>query len=95
MIKINPKTCMQPKPYRLKTTKNAVYNRNLDLMTVSGAGFGVQLCRIPSWEIFDVSIAAILGAFTIKGMVELIKSRKELQPIIARAKSIKQISKLR
>lgn len=86
---INPNSI---KRYSLKTTVNGKYKRCADITKISAIGLGVQILRLPSWEIPDVSITALFGAYFIKGIKELFSQRKNLELIKKRALAIKNTS---
>ena len=75
--------------YFKKNTLGGKYERNIDTSIVSGIAFGVQLFRLPSWQIPDIGITAGLGTLAIKSFIEAMKNKKDLIQIKKRALNIK------
>ena len=75
--------------YFKKNTIHGNYERNKDLALTCGLAFGVQLLRMPFWQIPDIGITAGFGALAIKKFTDALKNRKDLTPIKKRALNIK------
>ena len=75
--------------YFKKNTVKGKYNRHLDTAMASSIAFGIQILRIPFWQIPDVGITAGLGTLAIKCFTDALKIKKDLTPIKKRAMRIK------
>lgn len=94
MLKINPIVPKTVRRYCSKNTVNARYERNMDLAVLSGLGLTAQVFRLPSWNMPDVGITAFLGTSLFHGLIQAMKHKKDLAPIVKRAKVIKMATKL-
>ncbi len=97
MFKIGPKIQNFQKKanrYLSKNTTRAKYNRSMDLMTISGIATGVQLFRMPVWDICDMGITSGLAVTTYGALGNALRHLIHLQPIRKRAIKIKKLAKL-
>ena len=88
-MKISKITNTNINRYLKKNTINGKYERNIDTAIASCVAFGVQILRIPFWQIPDVGIPAGLGTLAIKCFTDALKIKKDLTPIKKRAMRIK------
>jgi hypothetical protein len=79
--------------YLTKNTVNARFNRHLDVGTLSALGTGVQIARMPNWQIPDIGITSMFASVSIKNLSEAVKDFIALKPIRKRALSIKNCNK--
>lgn len=97
MFKIGPKFHNIHKNvnrYLYKNTTRAKYNRSMDFATFSGIATGIQVFRIPTWDIHDVGITAGLATTTYAAIGNALRHLINLQPIRKRAIQIKKAAKL-
>jgi hypothetical protein len=92
-LKITTKFLQKTPKYLYKNTVNARYNRHLDAGTVCVLGTGVQIARMPSWQIQDLGITSIFASVAIKNFGEAVKDFIALKPIRKRAFAIKHCNK--
>lgn len=93
MMRINSVISKHASRYIRKNTINAKYSKNKDLALVSGLALGVQLMRLPSWQVSDIGITTACATLAIKGFCEAIKNKFALKPIKKRAMDIKKRDK--
>lgn len=88
-MKINPLATKSFNRYFAKNTVKARYERNLDATVASSIALGIQILRLPDWQIHDIGITAGFGTLAIKNFTEAIKNKIALNPIKKRAIEIK------
>lgn len=65
----------------------------MDLSALMSVGLCTQIFRLPSWQMEDIPITAMIICTAIKGLYESAKNRILLMPIRKRAKAIKKAAK--
>lgn len=93
MIKVSSIVPKGIKRYAFKNTVNAKCERCTDIGTLSTLGVVIQTARLPHWAPEDIGLTAGLGTIALKSIVDFVKNRILLMPIIKRAKQIKSASK--
>ena len=92
MLKVNNLITKPIKRYYCKNTINAKYNKHVDRAFFSGVATGIQLLRLPSWQIEDIGITAAFITIFSKNFLESLTNLKQLNEIKKRAINIKKRS---